>query len=319
MSDDYSMNQSSLWRASVHSRRRSSRADHQSIDLTNATRASSIASVRSHTSASHTSTSLSSSIGWGSYSEDHSSVSSVGRASVKFCAGNFVAQRRADESLEAHYQVGDLLGEGGYGEVYACRHKESGVERAVKVIAKEELQDNQKVLQEFEMLKEIDHPNVLKVYELFECPNCYYIISDIVKGGELYDELERLGSFREDETQMLVSVVLSALNYCHQRGLIHRDLKPENILLEDSRDYSHLKLIDFGLAKRVDISGENGPTRIQTLAEVEGSRYYLSPQVIRGEYGCKSDVWACGVVCYIMLCGFVSFTGQKCSFCRMLV
>lgn len=214
-----------------------------------------------------------------------------GGRSVKFSAKNFVAQKQ--ESLEDHYIVGELLGEGGFGEVFACTHIQSREERAVKVILKSEDEaENLTVIEEFDIVKDLDHPNILKMYALFESETHFFLITDLYAGGELYEELEECGRFEEEEAALLMNNVLSCINYCHKKGLIHRDLKPENILLEDNKDFDDLKVIDFGLSEY----GER-------FTELQGSSYYVSPQVVKGDYTCKADVFSIGVIAYVCLAG----------------
>ena len=232
-----------------------------------------------------------------------SSVSRWGQQSVKFRANNFVASQ--DASLEAHYHVGNLLGEGGFGEVYQCTHIQSGEERAVKVIAKHEDHDsmdeeNAKLIAEFDIVKDLDHPNILRLYALYESDSHFFLVTDLYTGGELYDELEEFGRFNEDDAALLMNNVLSCLNYCHNKKLAHRDLKPENILLEGNKNFEDLKIIDFGLAAY----GDN-------FTELEGSTYYMSPQVIEGNYNHKCDIWSVGVIAYVCLAGFAPFDGEE--------
>jgi calcium-dependent protein kinase len=242
---------------------------------------------------------------------------------VKFRARNFVAQRQA--TFETTYQWGEILGRGGYGEVFRCWHLESGQERAVKVIYKDPQHtpmDSTKVMKEFQILKECDHPNLLKVYECLEDDLNFYLVSDIVKGGELYDELDRCGNLTEADTQIIMNVLLSCINYCHQRGLIHRDLKPENILLEPNKDYHSLKIIDFGLAhqqQHQQITPITPSSDLQSklidhddlCSTIEGSKYYLAPEVIQGEPPTsKCDIWAIGVIAFVMLSGYAPFNGD---------
>ncbi|CAB9500986.1 MAP kinase-activated protein kinase 2 (Fragment) [Seminavis robusta] len=250
------------------------------------------------------------------------SSSKWGNLSVKFSAKNFCKQQNKQTPFEGVYQLGELLGEGGYGEVYRCCHMESGLERAVKVVFKDptlplEERDNQ--AKEFHILKECDHPNLLHMYELFEDELSFYIVTDIITGGELYDELELCGNFTEEDTQILMNVLLSCINYCHQQGLVHKDLKPENILLEATKDFHSLKIIDFGLAQQLappvspphylqpkftDIVDDHNST-------FEGSKYYLAPECIQGmPTTTKSDIWAIGVIAFVMLGGYAPFDGD---------
>lgn len=221
-----------------------------------------------------------------------------GQQSVKFRANRFVENNKS-ESLERHYAVGDLLGEGGFGEVYQCTHLQSGEPRAVKVIAKHITHaENAKVIAEFDIIKNLDHPNILKLYALYESETHFFLVTDLYAGGELYDELEEFGRFNEDDAALLMNNMLSCLNYCHKKNLAHRDLKPENVLLEANKNFEDLKIIDFGLAAFGD-----------RFTELEGSTYYMSPQVIEGNYNCKCDIWSTGVIAYVCMAGFAPFDG----------
>lgn len=227
--------------------------------------------------------------------------SKTSRQSLKFCAKNFVTKWSQD--LEKQYTMGELLGEGAYGNVYACTCLQSGAERAVKVIPKStDNYQNEMVIREFEVLKELDHPNILKNYALFETETHFHIVTDWIRGGELYDLLE--SEFTEDEVRALMKALLSCMNYCHQSKIVHRDLKPENILIDgDNRDFSTIKVIDFGLAQF--FQNDQG-----SFTEAAGSSYYMSPQVIEGQYSCKCDIWSCGVIAFVCLGGYAPWAGE---------
>jgi calcium-dependent protein kinase len=232
----------------------------------------------------------------------------VGRNhTFKFRSSIFVAQRKS-KSIEDFYELKQELNEGAYGVVFKAIHKESGAERAVKKIEKSKWnpEENQKVIDEFNVLKGLDHPNILKMYELFEEEKHFYIVTDICKGGDLLDELEAMedtGCFPESEAAILMNQVLSSVNYCHKNNFVHRDLKPENILLEQNKALHEIKLIDFGFAVPCD--------EHHTMREQKGTAAYMSPQAMLEEpYGQKTDVWAVGVVAYIVLAGFNPFEGH---------
>ncbi|CAB9511941.1 MAP kinase-activated protein kinase 2 (Fragment) [Seminavis robusta] len=221
---------------------------------------------------------------------------------VKFNAGQFVSRRK--DKVSKHYQIKSALGSGGYGDVFLATHKQSGAERAIKVIDKSKWnsRENEAVINEFNIVKDLDHPNLLKMYEMFEDHRHYYIITDIYKGGELFDEIEANGAFAEEDTAVLMMNVLSCVNYCHKKGIVHRDLKPENILLTSSKKLDDLKLIDFGLASYFKPG--------QRLKDSVGSAYYKAPEVLNEDYGEKCDVWTCGVICFILLAGYAPFDGD---------
>jgi len=151
---------------------------------------------------------------------------------VKIKSSNFISQHAG--KLRDHYRIGKMLGSGAFGEVRVCVHRESGAQRAVKVLRKAHMDEDEKRMffNEINILKDLDHPNILKMYEFFEDEKRYYIVTDICKGGELFDEILARGKFSEKDASLLMKQVLSCINYCHLNHIVHRDLKPENILLE---------------------------------------------------------------------------------------
>jgi len=222
---------------------------------------------------------------------------------VKIKASNFVSQHAG--KLRDHYRIGKMLGSGAFGEVRVCVHRESGAQRAVKVLRKAHMDEDEKRMffNEINILKDLDHPNILKMYEFFEDEKRYYIVTDICKGGELFDEIVARQKFTERDASMLMKQVLSCINYCHQNHIVHRDLKPENILLEQNREFDQIKIIDFGTSLVVD---EN-----KKLDEKLGTPYYIAPEVLAKSYGSKCDIWSCGVITYIVLSGIPPFNGAS--------
>jgi len=220
--------------------------------------------------------------------------------SVKFHASDFLTLKQ--EHLLAEYKLGKVLGEGGFGLVYSCKHKETGAERAVKVLQKDPsrpaIQDN--IINEFNVLKDLDHPNLVKVYDLYQDDECFFIVTDLYSGGDVFDILEDQGPLKEEDAAVVMNNLLGCVNYFHKRNLIHRDLKPENILLDKKKEFSDIKVIDFGLARYTECFGDE-------LKGLVGSAYYVSPQVIEGDYTNLCDVWSCGVIAYALLSGFAPF------------
>ncbi|CAB9524600.1 MAP kinase-activated protein kinase 2 (Fragment) [Seminavis robusta] len=236
----------------------------------------------------------------------HQSQQSIPRGSIKFSANNFVTQ--SSDSFYKHYETLELLGEGAYGEVYVCRHRETGIQRAVKILQVESDKEARSVQREFNILRDIDHPNLLKIYQLYEeeGTDTFYIVSDLYQGGELYDEIEEWGSFAEEDAAAIMNQVLSCINYCHTNGICHRDLKPENILLaDDEMHLDDIKIIDFGLARKFDDYSK------ATFRDQVGSSYYMAPEVLNRKYGPKCDVWSAGVVAFMLLCGEAPFDGDS--------
>jgi len=218
-------------------------------------------------------------------------------------ASDFVG--RTQGKLRDHYRIGKVLGTGAFGEVRMCVHRESGAQRAVKVLRKSHMDDDEKrmLFNEINILKEIDHPNIIKMYEFFEDEKRYYLVTEICKGGELFDEILQRGKFSERDGAVLMKQVLSCINYCHQANIVHRDLKPENILLEQNKEFDQIKIIDFGTSLVYD------PSR--SLDEKLGTPYYIAPEVLNKNYNQKCDIWSCGVITYILLSGVPPFNGQS--------
>ena len=134
--------------------------------------------------------------------------------------------------------------------------------------------DQQTMINEISILRKLDHPNIVKIYEYFEDPKRYYIITDHIQGGELFDEIIQRGKFSEYDCAVILKQILSAVSYCHHYGVIHRDLKPENLLLEASKEFDQIKLIDFGTAVR--------KSKGQVCTETIGTAYYIAPEVLNG-------------------------------------
>lgn len=163
--------------------------------------------------------------------------------------------RKQTGKLVDHYRVGKELGQGAYGEVRRVVHIETGEQRAVKVISKQNLNETEMntLYNEINILRNLDHPNIVKIYEYFEDEKRFFIVTEICSGGELFDQLIEKGRLEEAEASRIMKQVLACINYCHQHKIVHRDLKPENILLEkDTTAYDEIKIIDFGTSKYYD-------------------------------------------------------------------
>jgi len=218
-------------------------------------------------------------------------------------ASDFVGKTQG--KLRDYYRIGKILGTGAFGEVRMCVHRESSAQRAVKVLRKSHMDEDEKrmLFNEINILKEIDHPNIVKMYEFFEDEKRYYLVTEICKGGELFDEILQRGKFSERDGAVLMKQVLSCINYCHQNNIVHRDLKPENILLEQNKEFDAIKIIDFGTSLVYDPN--------KSLDEKLGTPYYIAPEVLNKNYNSKCDIWSCGVIAYIVLSGMPPFNGQS--------
>jgi len=222
---------------------------------------------------------------------------------------------KATGNVNTNYRKIRKLGEGSYGVVYLVTHLHSNQERAMKAIMKREVENTQKVdneiMNEIQILKKLDHPNIVKIFEFYNSQKYYYLITEYCKEGELFDKITKEGPFSEKVSSYIMYQVFSAVNYCHSMNIIHRDLKPENILIEKQEnerniDFSKrlykIKIIDFGTAKIFD--------KNKIERKMIGSSYYMAPEVISKNYNEKCDLWSCGVILYILLSACPPFSGK---------
>lgn len=227
--------------------------------------------------------------------------------SHKFRANSFVTHNSA--SFFDYYEIIDILGEGGYGQAYICEHKESCEKRAVKVLDASDTEARKRVLNEFDMLKGLDHPNLIKTYQLYEDKENtrFFIVSDLYHGGELFDDIAQNGPRSEEDAAVIMNQLLSCVNYLHSQGIAHRDLKLENMLLgSEDLNADDMKVIDFGLSSKF-----NQDQYDQGIFEgVIGSTYYMAPEILAGRYGPKVDIWSCGVILFVLLSGDAPFHGE---------
>ena len=203
------------------------------------------------------------------------------------------------------YEIGAKLGSGAYAEVCFCTHRKHNASRAVKIIDKHLLNSEAvkaQFVQEVEILKLLDHPNIIRAFEFFEDDYKFYIVMEHCKGGELFDEILKQQQFSEHQTAQMMKQVFSCISYLHSIGVAHRDIKPENLLLEEKDDILNIKLIDFGVAVKIDKAGITG---------MIGTPSYLAPEVLSGKYNEKCDVWSAGVLMYILLSGCPPFQNEN--------
>jgi len=196
------------------------------------------------------------------------------------------------------------IGEGSYGSVCKAKNKATGSIRAVKTISKSQMKNLERFKQEIAIMKMMDHPNIIKLFETFEDHRNIYLVMELCNGGELFDRIIESGHFTEVQAAILMQQIIRAIYYMHENKVCHRDLKPENFLFttKESIDKNTLKIIDFGLSCTYEAG--------QVLTTKAGTPYYVAPQVLAGKYDQLSDLWSCGVIMYVMLCGYPPFFGE---------
>uniref|UniRef100_A0AAX7UXA4 Serine/threonine-protein kinase DCLK2 n=1 Tax=Astatotilapia calliptera TaxID=8154 RepID=A0AAX7UXA4_ASTCA len=206
-------------------------------------------------------------------------------------------------SIAERYKVGRTLGDGNFAVVRECVERSTGREYALKIISKDKCRGKEHMIQsEVSILRRVKHPNIVLLIEEMDTQNELYLVMELVKGGDLFDAITSSNKYTERDASSMLFNLASAIKYLHSLNIVHRDIKPENLLVYEHNDGSKsLKLGDFGLATVV-----NGP-----LYTVCGTPTYVAPEIVAEMgYGLKVDIWAAGVITYILLCGFPPFRGS---------
>ncbi|XP_057799380.1 CBL-interacting serine/threonine-protein kinase 5-like [Salvia miltiorrhiza] len=202
------------------------------------------------------------------------------------------------------YELGRLLGRGTFAKVYLGRNLATEECVAVKVMKKDEVIKSEKMMEQFKreiaVMRLVRHPNIVGLKEVMATRSKIFVVMEYVRGGELFAKVER-GRLREGAARRYFQQLVSAVDFCHSRGVFHRDIKPENLLLDENGD---LKISDFGLSALHD----GGLLHTQC-----GTPAYVAPEVLRmkGYDGATADVWSCGVVLYVLLAGFLPFQDES--------
>ena len=207
------------------------------------------------------------------------------------------------------YEILGQLGKGGYSKVFKVKNKKSGAIRACKQLSKLRIKNLERFRREINILINVDHPNIVKLYEIFELKHSFYLIMEECKGGEIFDKIidhiHNKKMYSEKHAVKILQQIISAIEYCHNNGICHRDLKPENILYlnEGSEENNPIKIIDFGLS--------HGIIPFKRLKSLVGTKYYIAPEILKGSYTEKCDIWSAGVILYIILSGNHPFDGEN--------
>ncbi|XP_018560878.1 serine/threonine-protein kinase SIK2 isoform X2 [Anoplophora glabripennis] len=200
------------------------------------------------------------------------------------------------------YDIERTIGKGNFAVVKLAKHRITKTEVAIKIIDKSQLDASnlQKVYREVDIMKRLDHPHIIKLYQVMETKNMIYLVSEYASQGEIFDYIARYGRMTEDQSRVKFWQILSAVEYCHNRNIVHRDLKAENLLLDSN---NNIKIADFGFSNYYTTGGQ--------LSTWCGSPPYAAPEVFEGKkyVGPEIDIWSLGVVLYVLVCGALPFDG----------
>lgn len=227
---------------------------------------------------------------------------------MHYSHSNLVLINKNIKFEQKYKYLGNPQGTGSFGTVFKCMHRETNMVRAVKIIQVENSENGgpelRKIRNEMDILRTLDHPNIVKTYEYFKENNKFFIVTDYCEGGELYDKILEKKCFDEINASNIVKQILSAINYCHKKSLVHCDLKPENIIFTDKSDANdNIRIIDFGNSIFFN--------PFEKLQVKFGSVYYVAPEVLNCSYDERCDIWSIGVILYIQLTGCPPFNGRN--------
>ncbi|XP_034418702.1 MAP/microtubule affinity-regulating kinase 3a isoform X14 [Cyclopterus lumpus] len=239
--------------------------------------------------------------------ESHTSHSNGRQEISARSARTGVRSRSAEEPQQPHvgnYRLLKTIGKGNFAKVKLARHILTGREVAIKIIDKTQLNPNslQKLFREVRIMKILNHPNIVKLFEVIETERTLYLVMEYASGGEVFDYLVAHGRMKEKEARAKFRQIVSAVQYCHQKHIVHRDLKAENLLLDADMN---IKIADFGFSNEFTMGN-----KLDTFC---GSPPYAAPELFQGKKydGPEVDVWSLGVILYTLVSGSLPFDGQN--------
>jgi 5'-AMP-activated protein kinase catalytic alpha subunit len=246
-------------------------------------------------------------------SEDNDGHLEEGDVHLEGLGGSDAGEQQPSSTYVEHkfasrWLIGEKLGEGAFAEVHLCTSlKDHSRQCAVKILSKKKMKedDHASVLREVEIMRKLQHPNIVQFLDYFDESGSIYIVEECLSGGELFDRIVKKEHYSEKEARDVVFYFLKGLQHCHSHGVVHRDLKPENLLLASKDDDENVKIADFGLS---NVAHDGDFLRTSC-----GSPNYAAPEVISGNLyaGPEVDVWSCGVILYALLCGTLPFDDES--------
>ena len=195
----------------------------------------------------------------------------------------------------------ETLGQGSFGFVKIGRIKNTSIKRAIKIVPKLKIVNKDLLHSEILIMKQVDHPNIIRLFESFEDSQYIYLVMELCKGGELFERIIQQGNIQESEAKSIFMQLICAISYLHSINIVHCDIKPQNFLFYDKSSDPKIKLIDFGLSK--SMKNRN------LLSTCSGTCSYIAPEVLQGPYDIKSDIWSLGVILFMLLSGYLPFEG----------
>lgn len=204
-------------------------------------------------------------------------------------------------NVEKDYDLVEVIDSNSSNKITKVINKKSGKAAVLKTIKKGRELDPSTIYLQVEILRRLSHPSIVQIYEYYEDMKYFKLIFEHCEGSELFDQIVNKGSLNEDEAALIMRQILSAVSYIHSNMVCHRDIKPENILFNSTSNT--LKIIDWGTARFFH--------KRKKMTKYSGTPYYVAPEVLYEKYDEKCDVWSCGVILYIMLCGYPPFNGEN--------
>jgi len=221
-------------------------------------------------------------------------------------SGGYATGQDGSKKFNDVYRLGETLGKGAFSVVREGTHKKSGSSFAVKIVMKSQLtpEDETALKDEINILQDMEQPHIIRLYAVYDESSYFYLITERMLGGELFDRIVSKCYYNEKEARDVCAILFGAMNHIHQKSVAHRDLKPENLLLMSENSDSDIKIADFGFAKRAISS-----TCLRTQCGTPG---YVAPEILEGvPYGTQADMWSLGVIAFILLGGYPPFIEEN--------